>query len=1617
MGSDAATSSRASIISVDPAIASQITGTTVTGVTLHSRSGSSPYKSASEQHSHGHVRNKSVPIQNDKHSLRRAKNSTEMLRQRSTKSTKRPQKVEQLPPDSRGGRNFTVGNVGTGGLMYLKPSPHQNVAAQTFSPPLMPLTAPPDLAAYGRNEISPVQPKPGLRSATTSPDARSNLPGHVAAAVAARKPTKGTIRSRRGRSQSFSTINEHQSTLPGRSKTLKIVINRPGTATDRASEDLDAEPKPFSPTLEVPIPHYRLGQPRFSTNGTPVLRSSAYTRDSATPSELNEADTSTGQQFGAAGPSSVNQTTSGRSKARQIGSSGSDSTIREHISADIYDALAEVYDDPDVVRYSHNVREITAATPARLIAQISSESFMDYELVSDFFLTFRSYMSVHMVMDLLLARLRWAINRQEDDGRIIRVRTFAALRHWILNYFADDFISHRKLRIRFCDEINHLYRQVAARQTSGTSDLKVLRDLKRCWNGRCSMFWDSDDFNVDGDQDEDLMPGLPNEPEVEQQSALEDTPPLPRNVRTVSNSSWFNIPPGPHSKAKQHTRQESGKQGSLLSEQSLQATSCTLPSGFLRASELQHAEKGSHPVPVQLRRPNAQGNLEVKTGHLGHRRAAASIDSDREPTPRGEPDRPFGMFDGSLIRGSVYAPSAPFVQIVSSPSAPTISRFDAQQDQFIRQQRRGSPNSANSPGVKNIFGSLRKALAGKHSNSDMSVLTVSAPIPISEEPAPPRAQLPLNMSKSNDELRSRAQAIQNKGQLRIDLLCAQVAQNYELLFPHAKYAKHTSAFPEEAIRPAQEEQSAQAIDVALSTPDLRTDRLVSHTTARSGSILIVNDTGMGVAAVSGALPSQAELRAAYEAQASPKRVKATAPTVGLGIERQRPKMIDVSPQRSSDALGSIVEARPAMSAHNERQLGNNQHYEETALPSSSPRPQPQSPSHSVSTTQRHTSTEDFRARSDAQEEVEHEATPSSSPPAGPARGLRRRPGGDLRKVENVNELPHHQHHESVETTTTASPAPSIVHTGEQAQKVKVPGQKTVSMINTHSSQHLRPSFEAAVAGFSDIPDDDDGGLEATLLKLEGRYEKESPPLPQHPLDALERRRSMPEMSTRNTFGSLDGLDEHRMAQRKIHDQEVMASGRCAELNPRDYGNQQEPLTENGGSSQKSSIFGLPLGSEADAEQPVPLLQRDTNSVMESGPVSLPSQSTSKMKPSPLHLQRGFQHTENGIGGSYKDHIRPTTADESAQSFLLDEDENLSDLSSEISEDIINHAPNGRRNSPIWAAPGTAVSGLEIPSHPLTYASVVNLAPPEVSRDSAAVRASQPYIHLPLPKTMSAAFPQYGNRISGGPAHIPFILAADSQTIAQQMTLIEKSALTEIEWSDLVDMKWDNTSPRILDWAEYLTKGDINGVDLVITRFNLVSRWVRSQIVLTHDIDERAQVIAKYIHVAAHARRLHNYATMVQITIGLTSTDATRLSKTWERVPGPDKSLLKNMERLVQPTRNFHELRLEIDSADFSDGCIPFIGLYVHDLTYNAQKPSTIPRKTKPEGKADASTEPLINFERYRTAAVIVKGLLRLIDASSRYSFEPIKGLIERCLWMASLPDEKIYALSRALEEA
>jgi hypothetical protein len=223
------------------------------------------------------------------------------------------------------------------------------------------------------------------------------------------------------------------------------------------------------------------------------------------------------------------------------------------------------------------------------------------------------------------------------------------------------------------------------------------------------------------------------------------------------------------------------------------------------------------------------------------------------------------------------------------------------------------------------------------------------------------------------------------------------------------------------------------------------------------------------------------------------------------------------------------------------------------------------------------------------------------------------------------------------------------------------------------------------------------------------------------------------------------------------------------------------------------------------------------------------------------------------------------------------------------------------------------------------------------------------------------------------------------------------------------MKWKSANSDPRSWVDFLRNSDARGVEVVVARFNIMVKWAISEIVLTQELEERARCIIKYLHIAAHCRRYRNFATMSQIAIALTSNEVARLTKTWALVPPVDMKVMYDLEALVSPTKNFYNLRAEMESGGNSaeTGCIPFVGIYTHDLLFNSQRPSEI--------ASSPTTAPLVNFERCRIAASVVKTLLRLLEASTLYQIQPIEGITERCLWMSALSDEDIRKHSESLQ--
>ncbi|KAH7928036.1 ras GEF [Leucogyrophana mollusca] len=135
---------------------------------------------------------------------------------------------------------------------------------------------------------------------------------------------------------------------------------------------------------------------------------------------------------------------------------------------------------------------LIAATIERWIAQLTSE--LNYDELLNFFLTYRTYISAVDLCHLLICRFHWSLSRHatkhdEMVRRIVRVRTFVAIRYWLLTFFIMDFLPNRELRLLLASWLNALVRDpILKKHQDGLSIvrklIKVVKDCKEAHTRR-----------------------------------------------------------------------------------------------------------------------------------------------------------------------------------------------------------------------------------------------------------------------------------------------------------------------------------------------------------------------------------------------------------------------------------------------------------------------------------------------------------------------------------------------------------------------------------------------------------------------------------------------------------------------------------------------------------------------------------------------------------------------------------------------------------------------------------------------------------------------------------------------------------------------------------------------------------------------------------------------------------------------------------------------------------------------------------------------------------------------------------------------------------------------------
>lgn len=195
------------------------------------------------------------------------------------------------------------------------------------------------------------------------------------------------------------------------------------------------------------------------------------------------------------------------------------------------------------------------------------------------------------------------------------------------------------------------------------------------------------------------------------------------------------------------------------------------------------------------------------------------------------------------------------------------------------------------------------------------------------------------------------------------------------------------------------------------------------------------------------------------------------------------------------------------------------------------------------------------------------------------------------------------------------------------------------------------------------------------------------------------------------------------------------------------------------------------------------------------------------------------------------------------------------------------------------------------------------------------------------------------------SHVSFVLSCTSKSLAEHLTIIEKDMLQEIDWKELIELQWNKELTPVNSWLEIIVNESYynknKGVNLVIARFNLMVNWVISEILLTTTESEQIAIISRYIHVAYHCLAVQNFSTLMQIVLALTSEKVAKLKNTWKNLHPGDILTLKNLEALTSPSKNFFKIRLSMNQLQPSRGCIPFVGLYLSDLIFNAERPKFV----------------------------------------------------------------------------
>ncbi|GAN07877.1 hypothetical protein MAM1_0180d07381 [Mucor ambiguus] len=202
--------------------------------------------------------------------------------------------------------------------------------------------------------------------------------------------------------------------------------------------------------------------------------------------------------------------------------------------------------------------------------------------------------------------------------------------------------------------------------------------------------------------------------------------------------------------------------------------------------------------------------------------------------------------------------------------------------------------------------------------------------------------------------------------------------------------------------------------------------------------------------------------------------------------------------------------------------------------------------------------------------------------------------------------------------------------------------------------------------------------------------------------------------------------------------------------------------------------------------------------------------------------------------------------------------------------------------------------------------------------------------------------------------VPTILQFQPVLIAYQLTLIDSTIFRNIPMDAILSHAPKTPHPSIVASTDF---------------FNYLTRLIEHAVLLQQDASGRAQHINHWIKVAGKCHELKNYQTLKAVISALGTPPIQRLKRSWQFIPKKSMHLLEELNDFMSEASNYGKYRQRLglsqsgNSEDevkhraggggadqdvanptivkktstrknsFSEPTVPFLGLFIHDMTY------------------------------------------------------------------------------------